>query len=1007
MKLSEISTPGSQRAAMIYHEDPHALHVGTLENRAYYVPFAPGEDPFASREKSSRFELLNGDWGFTYLESVVDLADDFCDLSPKASIPVPSNWQLHGYDRAQYTNVVYPIPYDPPYVPDDDPVGVYYRDYDYAPDGLRRILCFEGVDSCLYLYVNGRPAGYSQVAHSTSEFDITDLLNPGTNRICAAVLKWCDGTYLEDQDKIRLSGIFHDVYMLSRPEKRLTDYRVSAVPDLNDGSAELTVSVKGESAKITVYSPSGDVIGSGEASEGAAYILKIQNAELWNAEKPVLYKMMIESAGEVIGEKIGIRKIEIKDGLVYLNGAKVKFRGVNRHDSYPDTGYVSSREQIMKDLTLMKRHNVNALRTSHYPNAPILYQLCDELGIYVVDEADLEAHGSVDVYQDYDWNKPEGYGGIALTVSDPQFEEAILDRHKRLLARDKNRPCVLLWSMGNEAGYSDAMRRSAEWIKSEDPTRILHYESVHRLDKKDDHELPIVSRMYPPVDYVKNYPASEETAGDRPFMMCEYCHSMGNGPGDLEDYWQAIYANDKVFGAFVWEWADHSIPVGVTDDGKIKYGYGGDWGERHNDGNFCCDALCYPDRTPHTGLLEMKQVYRPVRVEMKNAGEYVLKNMLAFENVGDIFTCRFEITDCGEITRSGEINLNIPAGGAQTVSIPETRDVAVSRYIRFIFEYKHDTPFAKAGDLAGFDQCCIHDENLKTMPSACGSAVEIQKDGLKYMISASGIDYEFDCRLGVVSKITADGDLVTDQPVKFNFFRAPTDNDGKRDSWYRTHLNDYDTKIYGIKSRKDGNLAIIEVKMSFGWNIHQPFARTTAVYRFFPGGEFNVSADLEFSEKVKMLPRIGMRIFLPKSFEDVTYYGYGPYESYIDKRRASYVGKFEAKVPKMFEPYIKPQENSSHFGCDYVEITDGKTVLRAEGERKISFNASEYTQEELCSKRHDWELSKCGKTVLCLDSEMSGVGSNSCGPELDKKYQISLPKNRLEMTVGFRKSGGK
>lgn len=998
MNLSNISTPGTARSYMTCHENPHALHIGTLPLRAYYVPFAEDQNPFDLRENSRRFELLNGEWGFIYRDSVVDLPDDFTLKEPETTIPVPSNWQLYGFDKPQYTNVLYPIPFDPPYVPDDVPVGVYSRDYCYKPDVMRRILVFEGADSCIYLYINGEFAGYSQVSHSTSEFDVTDLLKEGDNKICVAVLKWCDGTYLEDQDKIRLSGIFRDVYMLSRPEKHLCDYRVHTTINYGDGSASLKIEVYGADAEITLFDPSGDVIAEKSAREEKAFECRVENAKLWNAEQPVLYRAVIKSEGEIIGEKIGFREIKIEDSKVKVNGRCVKFRGVNRHDSYPESGYASSREQILKDLLLMKKHNINALRTSHYPNSPVLYQLCDELGIYVVDEADLECHGSVDVYQNYRWNKPKGYGGIALIVSDEQFEEAIRDRHKRLLMRDFNRPCVIMWSMGNEAGYSDIMRREAEWIKAADPSRILHYESVHRLDDKDDHELPIVSRMYPPVDYVKNYPNSESSANGRPFMMCEYCHSMGNGPGDLEDYWEAIYENPWVAGAFVWEWADHSLPLGVTDSGEIKYAYGGDWDERHNDGNFCCDALCYPDRTPHTGLLEVKQVYRPVRVKYDGNGEYIFKNMLGFESAENIMTCRFEITESGDVIREGTVDLHLPAGCEQKIFIPETRDVAQSRYIRFIFEQKNDSPWAEAGCEIAFDQLLIHEENIKTRP-LCDGVVKVSEEPLKYEITAGDVTYTFDRRQGVVAKIVRGGKTVTDEPVKFNFFRAPTDNDSSRGDWYRTHLNDYDTKIYKTSVTLDGGMAVIAADVSFGWNIYQPFAKSQVCYMFYPGGEMNISADFTFSEKVEMLPRLGIRLFLPKTYENVEYYGYGPFESYCDKHRASYIGKFSGKASKMFENYIKPQENSSHFGCKYVTVSDGESSLRFEGAEDISFNVSEYTQEELSKKRHSWELEKCGKTVLCVDSAMAGVGSNSCGPALLDKYRLALPENKLELTL--------
>ncbi len=998
MDLKLISAPGSQRSKMVFHEDAGKLHIGTLPNHAYFIPFAEGGDPFASREKSPRFELLNGDWGFTYRASVVDLADNFCGLEPEGVIPVPSNWQLHGYDRAQYTNVVYPFPFDPPYLPDDIPVGVYYKTYNYTPDGLRRILCFEGVDSCIYLYINGVFSGYSQVSHSTSEFDITPLLKDGENLITAAVLKWCDGSYLEDQDKIRLSGIFRDVYMLSRPEKRLEDYHVTTKIDFKTGSAKLSVSVSGAEAKIALRVPGGELIASGSASEASPFECSVEDVRLWSAEKPELYLLTLESEGELIGEKVGFREIRIDGDVVKVNDRHVKFRGTNRHDSYPESGYAASVDQIKRDLYLMKQHNINAIRTSHYPNAPIFYQLCDELGFYVIDEADLETHGCTDVYQNFRWNREGGYGGISLIVSDERFREAIRDRHERLFLRDFNRPCVVMWSLGNEAGYSDIMRDEVNWLKAADPSRIVHYESTHRLDKKDISELPIISKMYPWIGYVRDYPASEPEANGRPFMMCEYCHAMGNGPGDLEDYWEIIYQKDNVLGGFVWEWCDHSLPLGKTPDGKVKYGYGGDWGERHNDGNFCCDGLVYPDRTPHTGLKELKQVYRPVRVEKTGDGEFKFKNMLGFEDIGSLLDCRFEIAEGGEIINTGALELSVPAGEEKTVVIPEAKEAGESRYIRFIFTLKNSAPWAEAGYEVCFDQLLICETDRKS-PQKAGGSVEVFEFPLEYRIGANGVSYIYDRRRAAISSISKNGAELLDRPIELNFFRAPTDNDGRRGDWFRLRLNEYDTKVYSTRLERKGESVVITADVSFGWNIYQPFARGVVISEILPGGELKISANLTSGEKVESLPRFGVRLFVPKSFGEVEYYGYGPGESYIDKHRASYIGKFRSKIADMFEDYIRPQENSSHFGCKYMVLRGEKMSVRFESSGDFSFNASEYTEQELASKRHSFELEKCESNVICLDSAMAGVGSNSCGPELLPQYRVKLPELKFDFTV--------
>ena len=994
MNFTDICENGTPRKGMIFHEDPKVTSSGAIEPHTYAIPFAKNEEPFGPRETSSRFELLNGEWGFSYYASILDLDDRFPSLPPQTKIPVPSNWQLHGYDVPQYTNVMYPIPYDPPYVPDDIPVGVYRLEYDYVYADLRKIICFEGVDSCMYLYVNGIFAGYSEVSHSTAEFDITDLLAEGTNVLTVAVLKWCSGTYLEDQDKIRMSGIFRDVYILSRPKKRLSDYRVAAKAD-----GSLSVSVVGERASVKLYDPDGKKVAEGLAAPDWPFTCTVAGVKNWSAENPVLYKMILESCGEVFGERVGFRDIEIKDGVVCVNGVPVKFRGVNRHDSYPDTGYYASYEKMRADLVLMKKHNINAIRTSHYPNAPEFYKLCDELGFYVIDEADLECHGSIDVYQNFEWTREGGYGGIALTVGRREFEAAIRDRHKRLVFRDYNRPCVVMWSLGNEAGYSSAMRRSALWIKKEDPSRLVHYESTHRLDKKGFGELSVVSKMYPPTEYVRDYPESDPEANGRPLVLCEYCHAMGNGPGDLEDYWREIYSNEKVSGAFVWEWCDHSVPLGKTDDGEYKFGYGGDWGERHNDGNFCCDGLCYPDRKPHTGLLELKQVYRPVRAEKLDNGHFVLKNILAFTDPADFLACRYEITEDGKVIRKGKVDISMPPLGSVEVSVPETRDVASSRYIRFIFTLKHDTAWAEKGYEVAFDQLEMTEENRKLLPRASRKKTEFLGTPTTYEIIANGTRFFFDRIRAELSSITREGVELLDAPIRFNFFRAPTDNDSKRGEWTRLHLHDYDTKVYSTSAEWDRKTVVIKVEESFGWNGLAPFVRASVRYTFTPDGTMNISADIKTDEKVSVLPRLGLRFFVPKSFDTVDYYGYGPYESYIDKHRASWLGRFTGKASEMFENYIRPQENSSHFGCKDVTLKGPFDVV-FEGAGDISFSFCEYTQEELFNKRHSFELEKCGSNVLCVDAYMQGVASCSCGPAIKPEY--CLPEKELTLSISMR-----
>ena len=1023
MKVSDYCREGTAKGKMIYHEDPKNLHIGTLPDHAYFIPFAKGQDPFLPRERSEKFELLNGEWKFKYYASLMDLEEDFLKVNFTETIPVPSNWQLHGYDKAQYTNVVYPIPFDPPYVPDENPVGLYQTKYAYQFDGKRRILGFEGVDSCMYLYVNESFAGYSQVSHHTSEFDVTPYLKEGENLITVAVLKWCDGTYLEDQDKIRLSGIFRDVYVLSRPQKRLENYRVKTVLH-GEGqekgvfkSATLSVCLQGTGGMLTLKSPEGEVLCRGEAREGAETLFEIREPRLWSAEIPTLYQLLIETDEELIGEKVGFRSIALENGIIKINGKNLKIRGVNRHDSYPDTGYAATMEQMEKDLVLMKRHNVNAIRTSHYPNAPRFYQLCDEYGFYVIDEADVEAHGCIDVFQDFKWSDEHGYGGIALLASDERFRDAILDREKLLVARDVNRPCVIFWSLGNESGYGTNFREGALEIKKMDDTRLVHYESTHHLDDTPTDVLDMVSQMYTPPEVMPEI-LKKET---KPLILCEYCHSMGNGPGDLEAYRDVFYSDDRFVGGLVWEWCDHSLPIGKTKDGKVKYGYGGDFGERHNDGNFCMDGLCYPDRRPHTGLLELKQVYRPVRVFKGEDGRFTLQSFLAFENAGRILDGAYEITVAGKKEGEGSFSFDLAPLATTEIVLKEWKEYCnrEEAFVRFRFTAKEATAWCEKGYEVCFDQVLLgvraqdgegirlaealrERENVPAKDSV--RPMEIRESGFEVTIVVKDLTYVFDKRQGSFISMKLMEKELLEKPLKFNFFRAPIDNDTMRGDWYRAHLNDYDDKVYSVEVVKNGDGVRLTVEQSFGWNMYQPFCKARTVYEIEPDGKWNVTCEGETSNKVKLLPRFGIRLFLPGSFDAFTYYGYGPYESYVDKHQASYLGLFASGVAENHEDYVRPQENSSHCGCKFMTIRGEGAEITFTSEKDFSFNVSEYTQEELAGKKHNFELEKCGNTVVCVDQMMAGVGSNSCGPALAERFRIPLPKIRLNFTMEVRKA---
>ena len=691
------------------HENPAVLHVGTCPPRSYYLPKAPGDEA-----ESSRVCSLNGTWSFRYFDSFLDVfpdgmeADICFDEDDMDEIEVPSCWQNAGYDRHMYTNIRYPIPFDPPFVPDENPCGLYLRRFEVSAEDkkLRTYLNFEGVDSCFYLWVNEQFAGYSQVSHSTSEFDVTDLLIEGENTVAVLVLKWCDGTYLEDQDKLRMSGIFRGVYLISRPESHVRDFFVKT--ELNGDFSKAVIRVETElcgrpELTSALYAPGGELV---QIVSGENPVFTVERPLLWNAEDPYQYTLRITAPDEVIEQKIGVSKIEIRAGVLYFNGVKIKLRGVNRHDSDPVTGYTISREQAKRDLILMKQHNINAVRTSHYPNAPWFLQLCSEYGFYVIAEADIESHGAS---MQTGAHGMDEYADVALN---PIFDKAILDRIQRSVIRDKNNACVLMWSYGNESGWGPSFEKAGAWVKSYDPGRLTHYENTYydaRGHKNDLSSLDTVSRMYPAPEWIEEYFADPKNT--QPLVLCEYIHAMGNGPGDAEQYQQLIMKHDGFMGGFVWEWCDHAVYGGTTPDNRDIFRYGGDFGEFPHDGNFCMDGLVYPDRTPHTGLLEFKNVIRPVRAELTDAktAEIRLTNYRDFTNTDEFLMISWEIQQDGETTACGVLDdIAIPPHESGVIrlngEVPETGDVTI------LLNYsakKDDSVFFPRGHALGFDQLIV------------------------------------------------------------------------------------------------------------------------------------------------------------------------------------------------------------------------------------------------------------------------------------------------------------
>lgn len=1001
-----------------YYENLSVLHENTMPARAYYIPASKRMDNLVEhREESDRMQLLNGTWKFQYFNSIYDIQDSFFeknyDTENFDEIQVPSVWQMAGYDTHQYTNIRYPFPFDPPYVPQDIPCGVYVHNFEYSRDekASKAFLNFEGVDSCFYVWINGSYIGYSQVSHMTSEFDVTDVLQDGTNTVAVLVMKWCDGSYLEDQDKFRMSGIFRDVYILKRPKQAISDYHIKT--RIEDMLAKVEIEMKFYSplnVKISIEDRNGAVVALGSIAEEGTAVLEIASPELWNTENPYLYKLILETENEVIVDHIALRKIEIKDQVIYLNGQKIKFRGVNRHDSDPVTGFTISLEQLTTDLTLMKQHNFNAIRSSHYPNEPFFYEMCDKYGFMVIDEADIEAHGPCMIYrkEDTDYNRFKRWN--EKIADDPVWEEAIVDRVKLMVERDKNRFCIVMWSMGNESAYGCNFEKALEWTKNFDPDRITQYESARyrNYDETYDYSnLDVYSRMYPALSEIQEYLDKD---GSKPFLLVEYCHSMGNGPGDFEDYFQMIQDNDKMCGGFVWEWCDHAIAHGTAENGKTIYAYGGDHGEEIHDGNFCMDGLVYPDRTVHTGLLEYKNVYRPARVISydKESGELVLHNYMDFDDLKDYVKISYELTQDGLVISKGilpEFSV-APHGEGKTnlkINVPENGKC----YLKLIYHLKKELPLLDEDHILGFDEIEVSQKDAKCQlaekwveKTVTDSELQVNENDTQIHIKGREFAYTIDKRTALFTEMKFAGREYLNHPMELNIWRAPTDNDMYiKSEWKKAHYDKAYTRAYTTEVVQGKHGVKITSHASVVAETVQKILDVTITWKIEAAGKIDADIAVTKDDEFPDLPRFGVRMFLDKKLSAVRYFGMGPQESYCDKHQAASHGLYRADVADLHEDYIRPQENGSHYDCEYVELNNSRYGIVASAEKAFSFNASYYTQEELEKKTHNYELIESDSVVFCVDYALNGIGSNSCGPVVLEQYRFDDVLFRFQFTL--------
>ena len=1010
-----------------YYEDPHTLHVGTMPNRAYYIPASRRSDALVEhRETSDRFQLLNGSWKFRYYASIYDLQDAFYEVGYDASafdsIPVPSVWQNHGYDHHQYTNIRYPFPADPPYVPKENPCGAYLYDFTYQKDAAapRAFLNFEGVASCFYVWLNGQFVGYSQVAHSTSEFDVTKFLQDGTNHLAVLVLKWCDGSYMEDQDMFRMNGIFRDVYLLHRPEQCIEDYFITT--DIHGSTAGVAVRLRyydsAVATRITLYDAAGTMVGSVtpvEAPDDAAFPyhaeITVVDPTLWNAEQPYLYTLVLDTPNETITDRVGIREVHVANNQIYVNGQSIKFHGVNRHESDPVTGYAVGFEQTKKDLLMIKKHNFNAIRTSHYQNQDALYDLCDEYGLYLIAENNLESHGTWDIHQ-------AGIRGIegVLPNDKPEWKAVLFDRMNSTYQRDKNHPAVLIWSLGNESFGGETLLQMAEMVRRFDDTRLVHYEGVVN-DPRFLETTDIESHMYSTVKDIKEYLAQGDK---RPYIECEYSHAMGNSNGALHKYTELADQKDCGYqGGFIWDYIDQSIWK-KDRYGKWFQAYGGDFGERPTDYNFSGNGIAYGgDRAPSPKMQEVKFCYQNIAVSIDNSG-FEVWNKNLFTST-DAFDCVALLHRDGKLYQQQELtNIDVAPEERSSFPLPFMVPALPGEYaVTISFRLKEDTSWAKKGHEVAFGQGVI--AVVRSIPSKKVTPFTVTHGTHNIGVRGENFDVLFsDLNGGLTSYRYAGKEMIQEIP-RPNFWRAPTDNDcgnnmgGVRGQWKLASL--YATakgigkeipSVHGgtILQNPTCEVEADSVVVTYLYNLQtSPAAECSLQYRVFGDGRIQTTLHYDPVEGLAAMPEFGVLFKIDADYDTVEWYGNGPAETYWDRQHGAKLGIYQNKVADNMAQYLVPQECGAKTAVRWAKVVDRKgrgLLFTADAAKPMFFSALPYTPHEMESAKHPYELPPVHYTVIRAMGEQMGVGGDdSWGANVHPEYIPDVTKP-VEFTFTFR-----
>ncbi|MEM2028669.1 MAG: glycoside hydrolase family 2 TIM barrel-domain containing protein, partial [Candidatus Bathyarchaeia archaeon] len=1038
-------------------ENPRVTGLNKEPAHATLTPYPDEETALTClRERSSWLIALNGEWKFKLCENPYIVPKDFyrpeCSVDDWDIIPVPSNWQMPGYDKPIYVNVRYPFKADPPRVPRDwNPTGLYRREFTIPEEwsGKQVFLVFEGVDSAFYVWVNGEMVGYSQDSRLPAEFNITRFVKPGKNLLAAMVLRWSDGSYLEDQDMWRLSGIFRDVYLYCTPNLHIRDFFIRTFFDekYEDAKLKVRVNIKNYSDKkskphlleIKLLDSEGLLVFSepikrfvGEINPGSEIIIeverKVSRPRKWSAEDPYLYTMLLtlkDERGNVVEAEschVGFRQVEIKDGRILINGAPVYFKGVNRHEHDDVRGHAVTVESMEKDIILMKRFNFNAVRTSHYPNHPAWYDLCDKYGIYIIDEANIECHGLAESFRTIwqieetlkkPWNqilselrekskdKPledavkellESFPAYTEPAHDPEWLHAFMERVVRMVERDKNRPCVIIWSLGNESGYGPNHDALAGWIHGYDPTRPVHYEGTIRTrDRKVSRCVDVISIMYPSLDRLIEL--AEDPEENRPIIMCEYAHSMGNSTGNLKEYWDIIRGYRRLCGGFIWDWVDQGLRK-KTEDGVEYWAYGGDFGDEPNDGNFCINGLVWPNRVPHPAIWECKKIQQPVEAEPVDLSKGVIRILNRYDHTDlSVIDIAWELTEDGKVIQEGILpKLHTKPHESKVITvpftIPEKLKPGAEYYLTLRYRLSKTTLWAEKGYEVGWSQF--------KMPFKAPPGPEIKADDMpllkleetadKIVVYGEAFKLSLDKGAGCLRELVYKGfNLVKDGPL-LNVWRAPTDNDEPRLAplWRKAGLDRLKHVVRSIGVEKLSDKIIrVAVESSLITPEGSERFHCTYIYKVYGGGDIMIETHVQPAEGLPPhLPRIGLQMTIPGGFEYITWFGQGPHENYRDRKEGAPVGVYSGTVDEQYVPYIKPQENGNKTDVRWVALTNALGFgLLAVGLQLMEISAHHYTAEDFERAKHTHKLKRREDITLNLDYMQSGLGGGSCGPD--------------------------